>query len=144
MLAAVMLGIPALAEAVSPAPITGTWITQDQRGIVRIGTCGNVACGTIIGTGPALAHISTTPLDTNNTNPRLRGRPLVGIALIPEARREGDHWSGQIYAPREGRLFPATFNTTRDGKLRIKGCFWFICHTEIWQPVSQSGGVASH
>jgi len=118
----------------APAPITGQWFTEYDRAVVRIAPCGALVCGTLIARGPGMPREGAPVFDRNNHDVSLRNRVLIGLVLLPDASAQGDHWHGNIYSPDDGRSYPANFNLARDGTLRVRGCWGFICRTQFWKP----------
>jgi len=116
-------------------PITGTWLTNRDRGIVRIARCGSEVCATITGRGPAYPKDGPPALDVKNGDTALRARPLVGLVVMTNAHLEGNHWQGNIYSPDDGRAYPATFAIQPNGTLKVRGCWFFVCLTQSWTPV---------
>ena len=132
--AVAFLLIPSLSHAQVPSPVEGVWSTKDNKAVVRIYGCGNAVCGAIIKPGDPKLHLPTT--DNKNSDPTLRARPLVGLQIIENLKPETDHWRGIIYSPEDGRSFNATFARLESGALKVKGCWGFLCRTQIWKPAS--------
>jgi uncharacterized protein (DUF2147 family) len=81
----IALALPAKAQSTDPS---GTWLTQSGDTRVRIAKCGAVYCGTIVS--------STFQKDTNNTDPGLRDRNIVGVRMIWDAKPDGDGYSSRV------------------------------------------------
>jgi uncharacterized protein (DUF2147 family) len=122
---ALAVALPAFAAQ----PIAGRWLTADGGAVVAIGPCGAALCGRIakLLKGPP----SGPPIDALNPDPALRGRPLVGLAILTNLTPNGDGWKGQVYDPKTGKTYRAF--VARDGaKLKVQGCVAVFCQTIMW------------
>lgn len=121
-----------LLAAGEPAPSAqGNWLTEDRKGIVRIAPCGAQLCGTIARVlDRDAARIGT---DRNNPDPRLRGRPIVGLQVLSGFTRSGRIWKGgRAYDPESGRSYRSTLALNPDGSLKVTGCVLFVCQSKRW------------
>lgn len=112
-------------------PIAVRWLTTDGGAVVAIGPCGATLCGRIakVIKGPP----SGPPVDALNPDPKLKTRPLVGLAILTGLTPDGDGWTGQIYDPKTGKTYRAV--VARDGgKLKVQGCVALFCRTMMWTP----------
>jgi uncharacterized protein (DUF2147 family) len=129
-LALLVLAAPATADAATP--IAGRYVTEDGAGIVTIGPCGATMCGklsTILRKRPGAADT-----DVNNSDPALRNRPILGIAILSGFTDEGKDWRGKIYDPRNGKTYKSIVSREGDGTLKVKGCIAFLCKSQVWKP----------
>ncbi|WP_085337901.1 DUF2147 domain-containing protein [Aquidulcibacter paucihalophilus] len=139
----VRLIAPALLAALVATPsfasdLHGTrWLTANGSGIIRLEACGTKTCGRIVGPGPK-ADKNAPTTDTKNPDPKLRSRPIIGLAILTgfTAGSDGKFTGGQIYDPTEGKLYRSEFRLKRDGKLEVKGCVGPICVGQTWTPIS--------
>lgn len=130
MLAASLLLLAS--SAAVPAPdITGSWVTDDGKGLVRIEPCGTKLCGRIVrvlDTDPAVPKT-----DVQNPDPRLRTRPLAGLITLWGFTRSGSTWTGgRAYDPKSGKSYRSTLAKNADGSLKVTGCVLFICQSRRW------------
>jgi len=130
-LAAVLLALPGAAHAA--APIAGRYLTEDGSGIVAIAPCGKAMCGQLATIVRPTPNAPTT--DVKNPDPGLRSRPLLGMQIITGLTDRGSDWRGEIYDPRRGKAFKSIVSRNADGTLNVKGCFAFICQTQLWRPI---------
>jgi len=128
----VSFALPSAAHAVGVAPVEGVWTTHNNKAVVRIYSCGAADCGSII--RPGNNAIPWPVTDKKNGDPALRSRPLVGLQIISNLSPESDHWKGVIYSPKDGRSYAATFSRLNNGALKVRGCWMFLCRTQIWNP----------
>ena len=93
--------------------------------------CGDgTPCGRIAWIDPASADTTT---DTQNPDPALRGRPLVGLQLLSSFERGRNRWqAGTIYDPESGKTYKSRLRRRDDGMLEVQGCIAFICQTQRW------------
>lgn len=124
---AVSLTSPALASD----SINGNWITEEKDAIIKIGPCGKTICGRIA------RYLVTPPngvdqKDIHNPNKKLRSRKLLGTAVLTGFKRDGEIWRGRIYDPKTGRSYRSEVSLDGSSKLKVKGCFTFICQGQSW------------
>lgn len=120
------------AAAGATSSIEGYWLTDDHKGLVRIGACGRQLCGWI---ARVLDNEPGVPThDVNNPNPALRARPITGMqtlsGFMPGAA--GQYRGGRAYDPQSGRSYRASLALNPDGSLSVTGCLLFICQTKHW------------
>jgi len=124
------LSLSGSAALASPS-IQGTWYTEDRSAVIRIAPCGNQMCGTIarvLNQGP---NVPTR--DVNNPDPRLRSRPILGMAILTGFSPAGAQWTGgHAYDPQTGRSYRATLALQPNGRLEVTGCLLFICRSKDW------------
>jgi uncharacterized protein (DUF2147 family) len=129
--ALLIAGLPTIASAA--APITGKWYTDGKDSIVEIAPCGPAVCGRVAKIlkprpgGPAV--------DSNNPDPALRTRPILGMAILTGLKDAGKEWAGSIYDPRAGKVYRSTVALLTTGDLRVKGCWGPFCRTVMFTPV---------
>jgi hypothetical protein len=81
-----MLPFFLLAEAV-----TGTWLTDTKDGLIEIAPCGQRLCGRLV---KSLVPIKPPGTDVNNPDPKLRGRPILGMPVLTGFVEEEKLWRG--------------------------------------------------
>jgi uncharacterized protein (DUF2147 family) len=128
---AALIAVAAPAQAAKP--VTGRWSTVDGKAIVQIAPCGRSLCGHIE------KIVKPTPgrpqTDIKNPDPKLRGKPLVGLALLTGFQDAGDLWKGTIYDPESGKSYNSKLTRNPDGTLKVQGCVMFLCKTQTWTPL---------
>lgn len=116
--------------AFGAAPVSGRWLTVEKDSVVEIGPCGGAVCGRI---ARILApQTQGVPKDRNNPDPALRNRTIEGLTILSGFRDAGKSWQGSIYDPRRGKTFKSFLTLLANGTLQVKGCFGFICQSQIW------------
>ena len=116
----------------APPGIAGRWLTDDQKGVVRIGACGSQMCGWIaqvLDRGPGVPAT-----DVRNPDPRLRRRPIIGLPTLTGFTAGDGVWQGgRAYDPKSGSSYRATLALNPDGSLKVTGCVMFICRSKRWK-----------
>lgn len=130
----IILSLAVPAPAFAAASVNGRWYTDKKDSIVDIGQCGPVVCGKIskiIAPTPD----GKPPVDSNNPDPALRKRPILGLTLLSGFKDDGDDWAGTIYDPRAGKSYKSTMMRMANGNLKVKGCVGPFCRSVIFTPV---------
>jgi uncharacterized protein (DUF2147 family) len=132
-----ILGLLAASPALAADPIAGRWVTEEGDSIVTIGPCdargGGRTCGRVT---TFLRPPSTpNPTDRNNPDPKLRGRPVLGMAVLTGFADAGKDWRGRIYDPRSGKSYKSILRRDANGTLKVQGCWGPFCRTQNWRPV---------
>ncbi|MFW2852623.1 DUF2147 domain-containing protein [Sphingomonas sp. TX0543] len=114
----------------------GRWRTETRNGIVEIQRCGASICGRLISsdklrTDPALK-------DANNSDAKLRDRPLKGLMILNGFTQSGGAWSGgKIYNADDGRTYGAKITPLGRDSLSVRGCVFVpLCKTQTWTRVN--------
>jgi uncharacterized protein (DUF2147 family) len=113
---------------------SGTWLVQDRKAKVRIAPCGNAMCGSVVWLSQPTDLATGKPLtDNRNPDPGKRGRPIIGIPVLIDMRRDGrdGRWHGRIYNPEDGNTYNGSIESAGT-QLRVRGCVAFFCETKIW------------
>ena len=123
ILPALLLLVLAPAALAQPTP-EGLWRTFDdhtgrERGAVRIEVQDGVLTGRIVAT--------TDPADAARRCTRCTGArkdaPIIGLAIITNMHRDGDHWDGgQILDPENGDVYRCNLRLIDGGdRLVVRG-----------------------
>jgi uncharacterized protein (DUF2147 family) len=72
--------------------------------------------------------------DTNNPDPSLRGRMIMGLPVINGFQSAGQgRWTGgQIYDPQNGKTYKSKMTLNADGTLKVEGCVLMVCRPQTW------------
>src|SRR5262249_53557022 len=129
LLAMLAVAVPATARAAGPE---GLWLVGDQTGRIQIQKCGSQMWGVI-------AWQKTPKDDTDNPHPANQNQPLVGTAILIGMKPAGDRWEGNVYNPRNGKVYDSKMAMLPSGKLQIKGCVMggMICGGEDWTRLAE-------
>lgn len=134
---ACLAGAAAPARAQGAAALTGIWIDHTGRGAVEITQCGASLCGHI-----AWLKEGTPTQDGN-------GRPLCGLQIIGETKRQSDgSWdNGWIYDPERDDKFSVELRLKGQDALQVLGYMGMkmLGETYVWKraPASLAKCVAT-
>ena len=120
------------AAAHAATPITGQWLTVDDKAIVTIADCGKGVCGRI--TKVLKRNPNGPTIDSRNPDPAKRSRPIEGLQILANFTDGGSDWRGTIYSPEAGKEYKSYLKRQSDGTLQVKGCIAFFCQTQVWKP----------
>ena len=128
-LLALLVSAPAAAS-----PLDGLWLTDDRRGVVRIGACGPQLCGWIVRVLDRGPNVPTR--DVNNPDAALRSRAILGLQVLTGFAPGADGYTGgQAYDPKTGRSYRASLSLAGSGALNVTGCVLVFCRTLVWTRV---------
>lgn len=130
-----LIGVSSLAHA---SPLLGTWLTKEQKATVEITTCDNdktLYCGKITHLKDPLEEDGTEKVDKHNEDKSLRRRPIIGINIIENFRKESntEYEDGRIYNPEDGNTYDSDIEFKDNNTIKVSGCVLsFLCKTQIW------------
>jgi uncharacterized protein (DUF2147 family) len=134
-IAFLIAGPKAIVPAFAADPL-GTWYTAEQKGQVRISTCGGALCGTLVWLKePNDPDTGKPKTDKENADASKRSRPLIGVQIVLSMKPSGtpDQWKGEVYNSRDGNTYTGYFTLTGPDTAELKGCaMGIICKTEAW------------
>lgn len=138
LVASLVLATPALAHDTTPV---GVWLDSSERIQVEIAPCGDRLCGTLIWFRWPHDVVGAPLVDTKNTDPALRSRPLLGLTILEGLRRTGElTWAdGRIYNPDDGVNYRARMSIREDGALSVRAYVLLplLGKTYVWTRVHQ-------
>jgi uncharacterized protein (DUF2147 family) len=125
-LAATLLDATGIASA--HADPRGLWLAEDGAK-VRVASCGGYICATIAEPRSRIDPETGLPwTDKNNSDPALRNRPLVGVAVLRSLQPSGPgKWSGTLYNNENGNTYEGHLLEVGPRTIRIEGCAIGIC-----------------
>jgi uncharacterized protein (DUF2147 family) len=92
----------------------GDWFTEDHRGVVHVGPCGAVLCGTVVGVSDFRADGSAIT--------DVHGRSQCDLAIIRGMVPGDDNrLHGTVTDPTDGKTYSAELWVGEDGALRLRG-----------------------
>jgi uncharacterized protein (DUF2147 family) len=106
------------APAATPAPAApvqaanspvGMWVTEKDKGKVRIEECGDSLCGYSV--------------EKNGAN---------GAKVLISMKARGEKWNGRVKDPRSGSVYDGNIALRGTDKLRVTGCMMMFCGGETW------------
>jgi Delta7-sterol 5-desaturase len=137
--AAAMLMLAANRPASADDGVIDRWLTPGASAVVELARCASAAtlCGTIRWLWQATDDKGRQRLDSQNSDPSLRARPLLGLVILSGlTRRPGGGWEGRIYNPEDGQTYRATISRRGADSLVVEGCVLFVCQKQIWRKAS--------
>jgi uncharacterized protein (DUF2147 family) len=114
--------------------ILGTWYNTEKTAKVDIIKNGSEFLGKISWLQtPTVDGKPAT--DKQNSDPKLRTRPLMGMTILNGLKYSGEYWkSGQIYDPNTGKTYSCELKLKSPEILEVKGYlgFSFVGRTVEW------------
>lgn len=140
---ALALGSGALAagtvEARADDP-SGNWLVADRSAQMKVELCPD-------GYYASIEWERQPGIDSQNPDPAKRGRPLSGVSILMAMKSmNANEWDGQVYNPKDGRVYRARMRLSPPNALRIEGCVLggLICDGETWSRVEPATTGANH
>lgn len=134
-LAAVTVSVPA-----SAADPVGIWLTEPGTSRIRIATCGDALCGTIVWLKEPLdPQTRQARLDKTNADAAKRSRPLMGVPIVIGMKPSGtDKWAGQVYNAEDGKTYTGYITMRGANALKLEGCALggLVCKAQTWTRVN--------
>jgi uncharacterized protein (DUF2147 family) len=121
-----------LAAAPSADTAIGTWHSPTKNGLIQISKCGASICGTLLNGDDIRANPDAR--DSNNSDPKLKNRPLKGLQIFSGfTRGDGDWENGQVYDPSKGKTYSGKITIKDANTLSLRGCIFVpLCRTDTW------------
>ena len=117
--------------AAAAPSVTGDWLVEDRNAVVTIAPCGPSICGRI--TRILRREPGWNGTDVNNPDPKLRTRPVQGLAILTGFKPDGGGITGgRIYDPNSGRTYRSKVSLNADGSLKVSGCIAMFCRAQRW------------
>ncbi|QUS54591.1 DUF2147 domain-containing protein [Pseudovibrio brasiliensis] len=108
------------------ADATGTWMRANGTAKIKISKCGGNLCGNIV-------WLKKPRKDTENPDPKLRDRSLIGTKTILGMKPNGKNsWKGRVYNAEDGKTYSGKMELVSDNKLKLEGCVLIFCKGDTW------------
>jgi uncharacterized protein (DUF2147 family) len=125
--------------------LVGIWATRGNESHVKIEPCGNSLCGSIVWLKQPLNRAGKDKVDSNNPDPNLRMRKIVGLALLSGFQPGDDSktWTnGTIYDPANGKTYSCTMTLQDPHTLQLRGYVGVAVFgkTQIWTRADANDG----
>ncbi len=118
LLSLLSAGTVAAGPATAPSPL-GEWRVKDGTADIRIVNCNGGLWGVI-------SWVQGDPgKDTNNPDPSLRERSMMGVPILINMHQSGNLWEGNVYNAQDGETYTAHINLVSPDVLSIEGCGMF-------------------
>lgn len=134
ILVLLILGLTFHAKAQSENAIVGLWYNTEKTAQVEILKKGAEYIGKITWLKDPTPE-GKPVLDANNSNPKLRSRPILGLSILDGLKFSDGVWKdGQIYDPNNGKTYSCEVKLKTDKILEVKGYigFSFVGRTVEW------------
>jgi len=127
----VLLAALALGPRSAGADPAGLWLDKDGT-TIKVEACGQMLCAAIVALKPPNDPATGKPwTDKNNSDRKLRDRPLIGVPVFLEMQPDGaGRWSGKLYDSDRGTIVPGRVIEVSPDTLRVEGCLWMLCGGE--------------
>ena len=128
----------AASDELSPV---GVWSSEGDDSHIEIEKCGIHLCGSIVWLKDPLGPDGKDAIDSNNPDPALRKRRLVGLPLLSafeQSSTDPAQWTdGRIYDPDDGRTYSCKITVVDRNSLRLRGYFGISLFgkNQIWTRV---------
>jgi uncharacterized protein (DUF2147 family) len=120
-----------IGTAPARANVEGVWLSKDG-GTVRIQSCGNAMCGTIVSPSPSDA-----------ANPEIAKRSRPGTPVLRSMRPNGPNkWTGELYNVEDGKTYTGNLIEVGPDTIRVEGCVLFLCGGENLTRVKSTASSA--
>jgi uncharacterized protein (DUF2147 family) len=128
------LGLIWNAQAQSENAILGLWHNTEKTAQIQIIKSGSEFIGKI--TWVKNPNPDGKPiLDKQNSDPKLRTRPVLGLSILDGLKYGGGVWKdGEIYDPNSGKTYSCEVRLKSEAVLEVKGYvgFSFVGRTVEW------------
>jgi uncharacterized protein (DUF2147 family) len=122
------------AQAQSENAILGLWHNTEKTAQIQILKSGSEFIGKI--TWVKNPNSDGKPiLDKQNSDPKLRTRPVLGLSILDGLKYGGGVWKdGEIYDPNSGKTYSCEVRLKSESVLEVKGYvgFSFVGRTVEW------------
>jgi len=116
-LVAAAMALSAIAYAQSADDALGVWENPENKSHTEFYKCGDAVCGKIV------KAVDGQKTDDKNPDPAKRNRPIVGLVILPGAKKTGPAaWSGQLYNRADGKTYAGTLTVKSKNAVDLSGC----------------------
>lgn len=122
------------ASAQTESSILGVWYNTEKTAQVEILKTGSEYIGKIVWLKEPIRD-GKPATDQENSDPKLRSRPLMGLNILEGLKYSGGIWKGgEIYDPKSGKTYSCEVKLKSSDILEVKGYlgFSFVGRTVEW------------
>lgn len=114
----------------------GYWKTEEGKAKVHVYTCGENICGKIV----ALKEPNDPQTGKSKADPK--GVPMINMEIMKGFKKENEtHWKdGEIYDPKEGKMYSAELTLAEEGKkIELRGyvLVTLFGRTQTWERIGE-------
>lgn len=128
------------AQQIKADAILGTWLNATGKGEIQIYKTGNAFFGKIVWLKEPNGPGGNPKLDTNNPDPVLRTKPIIGTEVLRNFSFDSDEWTGgRIYDPQNGKDYKCIIKLKDPQTLSLRGYIGvsLFGRTEVWTRVKK-------
>ncbi|MBI2282921.1 MAG: DUF2147 domain-containing protein [Bacteroidetes bacterium] len=125
-----------MASASSADDIVGIWLSASGEGKIQIYKEGDLYFGKLYWMKEPNGPRGNPKLDSNNPDPALRNRPLLGLVILKNFRYNDGEWNGgHIYDPKNGKEYKSYIRLKDAQTLSLRGYIGIslLGRTELWK-----------
>jgi uncharacterized protein (DUF2147 family) len=127
------------AASTSSSPI-GVWATEGASSHIKIADCGGKLCGSLTWLKEPLNKEGKEKVDSENPDPSLQSRKLLGLPLLDGFVADGDGtvWGGgTIYNPDDGKTYSCKLTMLDAKTMKVRGYIGISLFgkTQVWNRV---------
>ncbi|SEO95559.1 DUF2147 domain-containing protein [Aquisalimonas asiatica] len=123
------VGLTLAAAATADEDVHGYWLSEEGTAQIELAPCDDddtLTCGRIVWLDEPYDDDGELLRDTNNDDPELRDREVVGLRIVWDMARDDSRdrrWDGgRIYDPENGNTYRARMTLAEDGEtLDLRG-----------------------
>lgn len=130
----IFLGVILNSQAQSENAIVGLWYNTEKTAQIEIMKMGSEFIGKIIWLNNSNPE-GKPATDKQNSDPKLRNRPLMGLVILDGLKYVSGIWKGgDIYDPNSGKTYSCELKLKSEKVLEVKGYlgFSFVGKTVEW------------
>ncbi len=113
----------------SPLAFQGLWMTEDGKGVYKVGRCGEGLCASIVGVKP---HVDS------------KGKPDASCGLqvltLPAWSGEKNRWEGKVVDPSSRKSYSASLELGKGGNPVMRASWGLIRFSDKWTRFTGSVG----
>lgn len=131
-----LLGSSNMASASGADDIVGIWLSASGEGKIQIYKEGDRYFGKLYWMKEPNGPKGNPKLDSNNPDPALRNKPLLGLVILKNFRYDDGEWSGGlIYDPKNGKEYKSYIKLKDPQTLSLRGYIGIslLGRTELWK-----------
>jgi uncharacterized protein (DUF2147 family) len=121
---ALIAALAVQASGAAPSPIDGVWRSPGGNSIIKIASCGDSECGTVVWA------TDKAKKDSSKTTSQ-----LVGTQLLTNLRQDKKgRWQGKLFIPDRNMHVTAKIDRLSDQQLKVSGCAAgkALCKADVW------------
>ncbi len=125
-----------MASASNADDIVGIWLSASGEGKIQIYKEGDRYFGKLYWMKEPNGPKGNPKLDSNNPDPALRNKPLLGLVILKNFRYDDGEWSGGlIYDPKNGKEYKSYIKLKDPQTLSLRGYIGIslLGRTELWK-----------